>query len=542
MCKEQGENLLQEYLITGGTILTMNESAPRAESVLVRMNTIAAAGTDAEVRNTAGKETKVIDIGGRTLAPGFNDCHSHLTQIGQQEMMVDLSELSKSEIIEKLMEYERSLEPNDPLLGRNWDYPSCPNPHKRDLDVAFPDRPVLLFQFSGHGGWANSAALAFLKIKRDTPDWDMGGLDRDAAGELTGIIRELGGCPRLRKYWIRQALNRKYIRKGLLTALSTLVSHGITSIQDNTWFATTVSEIAALHRKGLQTVRISCWSHGVFPLLDFWLSHKRFKPDWYVRGPRKHFIDGSFSTKTAWLLEDYADAAGSVSTGKSSNAIERWLKKATRQGRQIACHSIGDAATKAYCDALERLSQKPGYGEDAIKLRHRIEHGQLIAQDDVERITRLGMVVSAQPHATANPEKDEQLLGAHRARQAYAYRDLLDAGVPLAFGSDFPAEATFSPLFGVHLAVNREGGQAITPEEAIKCYTVGSARAEFAENRKGQIATGFLADMVLLSADPTGVDPMAIKDIQVDATIVDGRFVFQRPLPFAIRSSSQKPS
>ena len=266
-----------------------------------------------------------------------------------------------------------------------------------------------------------------------------------------------------------------------------------------------------------------------FPPLDFWLSHKRFEPDWYMRGPRKQFIDGAFSSRTAWLSEPYADDPDSFGTGKSSEAIERWVRKATRQRRQIACHSIGDAATTAYCDAVERLSHRSKYGENIIRLRHRIEHGQLIAQSDIERIVRLGMVVSAQPHAAADPEKDERLLGPCRARRAYAYRDLLDAGVSLAFGSDYPGEYTFSPLYGIHLAVNREGGQAITAHEAVSCYTAGSAKAEFAENRKGQISAGFLADMVMLSADPTAIDPRTIKDIQVDATIVDGRFVFQRP-------------
>jgi predicted amidohydrolase YtcJ len=311
--------------------------------------------------------------------------------------------------------------------------------------------------------------------------------------------------------------------------MSTLAELGITSVQDNTWFAPTVTELAALHRNGGQTVRVSCWSLGAFPPMDFWLSHKRYLSDWYMLGPRKHFVDGSFSARTAWLLEPYSDDPGSTGGGRSADEIEPWLRRAARQGRQVACHCIGDAATGAYCDAVEHFSGTRGNGDRTRKLRHRIEHGQLIAQDDVERIVRLGMVVSAQPHAAADPEKDERLLGPSRACRAYAYRDLLDAGVSLAFGSDFPGEYTLDPMFGIHLAVNRAGGQAITPEEAISCYTLGSATAEFAESKKGRIAEGYLADMAILSADPTKVDPKGIKDIQVDATIVDGRVVFLRP-------------
>ena len=233
-------NIMQEYVISGGTILTMNVSAPRAESVLVRGNTIAIVGTDAEVRNAANGDTEVIDLGGRTLVPGFNDCHIHLYDFGRQELMVDLSHLTKNEIIEKLKEHEGSLRTDEPILGRNWDYPTCPDPHKRDLDVAFPNRPILLFQFSGHAGWVNSAGLAFLGIKRNMSSWKMGGPDHDADGELTGIIREPVGCPAVRKYWMKQIVKRKNIREALPIAMSTLAAHGITSIQDNTWFPPTV--------------------------------------------------------------------------------------------------------------------------------------------------------------------------------------------------------------------------------------------------------------------------------------------------------------
>jgi predicted amidohydrolase YtcJ len=520
---------MQDYFITGGTVLTMNPAFPKAEAVFVRGNKITSVGTDAEVRNAADKDTKVYSLKGRTLIPGFNDCHMHVFNLGQQELMADLTHLSKSEIIQKLKEHESTLKPGEPLMGINWDYPYCPDPHKSDLDTDFPDRPVMLMQFSGHGGWANSAALSFFNMKKGMKDWKLGGPDRDPRGELTGILREPGSNPKFMIYWGKQILKRKAIRKALPIALSQLSSHGITSVQDNTWFGTILSELKALHKKGEQTVRISCWSLGTIPPIDFWFSHRRFNKDWYKLGPRKFFIDGSFSAKTAWLSEPYSDTPDIHPDGKKSKEIAGWLKKATRQKRQIACHAIGDGATKAYCDAAERLSSKPRHEKAASQLRHRIEHGQLIDPIDIDRIARFGMVVSAQPHAAADPEKDERLVGPDRARRAYPYRNLLDAGVSLAFGSDHPGEYTFNPLFGIHLAVNREGGQAITPQEAISCYTAGSARAEFEEHRKGQIAIGFLADMVILSEDPTTIDLKTIKDIRVDATIVDGKIVYERP-------------
>ena len=160
--------------------------------------------------------------------------------------------------------------------------------------------------------------------------------------------------------------------------------------------------------------------------------------------------------------------------------------------------------------------------------RFRIEHAQLIQANDIERIAALGMIVSAQPHAAAYPDKDLALIGADRLSRAYPYRALLDAGVPLAFGSDYPGESTFDPLFGIHLAVNMRSPQAISPEEAIAAYTLGSACAEFRETEKGKLATGYLGDMVVLSADPTTIDPESIKDILVEMTFVDGRRVYTR--------------
>jgi hypothetical protein len=161
-------------------------------------------------------------------------------------------------------------------------------------------------------------------------------------------------------------------------------------------------------------------------------------------------------------------------------------------------------------------------------LRHRIEHGQLIRREDIPRIRDLGMIVSAQPHAAADPAKDARLIGEERLAQAYPYRSLLDAEVPLAFGSDYPGENSFDPLFGMHLAVNRSGGEAITPEEALTCYTAAGAYAEWQEDRKGRLRLGYLADFAVLSADPTSVQPSEIHRIEVDATVVNGRCVFER--------------
>ena len=165
---------------------------------------------------------------------------------------------------------------------------------------------------------------------------------------------------------------------------------------------------------------------------------------------------------------------------------------------------------------------------DAQRLRFRLEHAQLIKDTDIPRLADLHVLICAQPHALAFEEKDKTLLGAERAHDAYPFRKLLDAGVALSFGSDYPGEETFAPLYGMHLAVNRTDGRSITTEEALACYTSGSAFAEFAEDAKGKLKEGFLADLTVLDGNPLKVDPQNLMNINVVETIVGGKTVYRR--------------
>lgn len=515
---------MNETLFRGGTVVTVDPSSPRAEAVLVRGSRIVAVGDEREVAAAAAPAARVVELGGQALLPGFNDAHIHLANLGMRETQVDLTGLTKAQILDRLVEHDRGHPDKGPLLGFAWDYPSCPDPHRSDLDALFPDRPVILIQFSGHGAWLNTAALRLLKLTRTSADWGIGGAERDESGELTGILREPGDNPRLKRLWFGRMRDRHAVREGLAVAVRRLAERGITSVQDNTWWPVTLSEIRRLYRHGGLTCRIQCWSLGKAPLIDLWFSAKRFNDDWFARGPRKYFWDGAFSSHSAWLLEPYADRPDTRGHGMQVEAIERRLRRAVRGGRQVAAHAIGDAATAAYVEAASRLADR----ERVRSLRFRVEHGQIIAPADIDRIRDLGMVVSAQPHAAGDPQKDRRLLGDERAARAYPFRSLLDAGIPLAFGSDYPGEATYDPLYGIHLAVNRDSAEAIGVDEAIESYTAGGAYAEWKEHEKGRVRPGFLADLVVLSADPTAVDPASIRDITVEMTVVDGTTVFAR--------------
>jgi len=253
-------------------------------------------------------------------------------------------------------------------------------------------------------------------------------------------------------------------------------------------------------------------------------------------GPVKYFIDGTFSTKTAWLVEPYREMADSVHVGSGQEEeyglpmgdlewIERVVGLPASKGEQGAYHAIGDRAVQAVLDALERTARE---GRLPQGVRTRIEHAQLIRPEDFDRMRELGIVVSAQPSALGNPEKDIQLLGLERAERAYPFRSLLDTGVPLAFGSDIPGEAGFNPLEGIHEAVNRAGPEAITAEQALRAYTHGSAYAQFEEHEKGTIKPGAKADFALLSSNPLSIEPEKIREISVRMTVVSGKIVYTR--------------
>jgi hypothetical protein len=369
----------------------------------------------------------------------------------------------------------------------------------------------------------NTRAFAELGISADTPNWDRGGVDLDTDGRLTGIVREPFGAPGVKTLFEQRFTNAELLKRHLPPTFDLLASHGVTSVQDNTWFPHVVDVFNELLAADAMPIRISCWAMGESEKLTAGMEERTFHPLRLERGPRKFFWDGAFSSKTAWLTEPYVGEPDNYGEGFDASQIRALIEPAIRDRRQVAAHSIGDRATKEYLDAAERLAVEYPHLRE---MRNRIEHGQLIRSQDIQRIVDLGFEVSTQPHAAATPEKDIGLVGRERARRAYPYRSLIDAGAQVSFGSDYPGEGSFEPLLGIHYVVNREGPEAIGPYEALRAYTLGSAHAEFAESQKGSIEEGKLADLVVLAEDPTRVEPKGIKDIRVELTVMDGRITY----------------
>ncbi|TFG62138.1 MAG: amidohydrolase [Spirochaetales bacterium] len=536
---------MTHMLITNARILTMDDNLPGAEAVLTSGERIVFTGSTEETLKAArgrfGEDIEaagvtLMNAKGKTLIPGFNDDHVHLLAAGDFHSSPNLAVISCEQVIPFLKAHYTNAKPGELLSGSGWDYTTCRMPHKDILDRSFPENPVVLFQYSGHGAWVNSLVLKQLKITRSTPDPEGGMIIRDESGEPTGILRETAAVPlqimRQKKMNFDGATRRRLLDQ----ALKLFRENGITSVQDNTWVPITVSEYKRYRRRGNLSLRISCWSLGIMPALAAWMDVTPFPGAMVRRGPRKYFLDGTFSTKTAWLMEPYSGGEGDHSGGMnagmaaiSQRRLEAIIAETALRRRQTAFHAIGDRAVHELVTAAAREAER----RPRIRnLRLRIEHAQLVSREDLPLIRELGMVMSVQPAALVSPEKDRALLGEERARQAYPYRSILDAGIPLAFGSDIPGESTVNPLRIIENTVNRDSPERITAVEAIRAYTMGSAYAEFMEKEKGSITPGKLADMTLLSDDPSAVPADRIHDIKVLMTITGGKVVYKSEGPW----------
>lgn len=460
------------------------------------------------------------------IFPGFNDNHLHSAVYGDNETYPSLEGQNAEQIVATLKREFEDWPKGKLIMAFSWDYPDCPNPHRSILDDAFPENPVALIQFSGHGAWVNSSMLAELGIDRETPDPEGGVIVREESGEPTGVLRDTA----LNRIHQQRFLQLHRDRRRLTAAIERALGHyrelGITSVQDNTWLPQTIGVLRRLKKAGRLSARFSCWPYGVVPWLAFITDLRRYDPPWYGRGPWKYFLDGTFSTRTAWVRQEYPGEPGNFGRPVlQGEALDKVLIRAAKKGRQAAFHAIGDGAIHELLDRMEALIHRyPVLRE----LRIRIEHAQLVDPQDMRRIKELGVIVAAQPHAMGNPEKDEQIIGAERALSAYPHRSLLEAGVPLSFGSDIPGEPTVNPFEAIHHVVNRKGPEALTVAEALSAYTEGSAYAEFMENEKGSLRAGRLADVVVLQEDPLEIDRGRLREVRVTETYVGGRRVYRR--------------
>jgi predicted amidohydrolase YtcJ len=528
-----------EIIFYNGIIYTgegLAQDKPRiVEAMAVGGGKVLAAGSNAEIEPLAEPGTRMVDLRARGtsvfLFPGFNDAHTHLGMAARTKLNVDLTGSgSLAEMLARIGAFAEGQPVGHWLTGGGWDHTLWAEkrlPTRQDLDKVTGGHPAFLVRIDGHIAVANSAALASAGIKRKTVAPEGGAIDKDAQDEPTGIVRE--GAQRLVEKVIPSPGHDERMRGDEL-AMADAVMHGVTSVQDfSDWEDFLVFE--ELEKAGQLNLRVTEWLPFVAPLdeLKKMRAHHDANDPMLHIGFLKGFMDGSLGSRTAALKEPYSDDPSNRGLPQftqielNAMAVER-----AGTGFQLGFHAIGDKAVEMALEAYEQ----PGIEKDA---RNRIEHAQVVDPADIPRFKALGVIASMQPsHLLTDMNWAEARLGEKRAATSYAWKAFLDAGVPLAFGTDYPVEP-ITPMRGLYAAVtrmNEAGTESYFPEnkisrgEAIFAYTQGSAYAEFAEKRKGKLEQGFDADFVVVDRDLYTVSAPELLKANVLETYVGGRQVF----------------
>lgn len=535
-----------ETIYYGGNILTgvglPGDRPQRVTAMVVDKGQIVAVGDDASVLRARGQHADVVDLHGAFVMPGINDAHVHLAEAGRRKLAVDLEGCrSLAQMLERVRTAAAAAPAGQWLLGGGWDHTLWPGsmlPSRWDLDAVTGQHPAMFSRVDGHISVANSAALAAAGISKDTPEPQGGDIDRNRDGEITGILREDPAERLVRKNI--PAPSHATRTRALALALADAAANGVTSVQDNSdWEDFLVYE--EFEQEGKLPVRVSEWLRFDDPI-DLLKAHRA----WHAAGDRmlrtgmlKGFLDGSLGSRTAALNAPYTDDPGNNGILRYEQAtLNQMTAERAESGFQIGFHAIGDRAIDAALEAFHRAQQALGAPENAgrfAQARDRIEHSQVVDPPDIDRYREMGILASMQPnHLLTDMNWAAARLGPKREQFAYAWKAFLDAGVTVAFGTDYPVEP-ISPFRGLYCAVTREnesGTHSYFPEhkltigQALYAYTQASAYAEFAESYKGKLIPGYVADFVVLDRDLTKVTPSEILGTRVLQTVVDGRTVF----------------
>jgi predicted amidohydrolase YtcJ len=513
------------------------EPAPqiRFSAIAVTEGKVSWLGSSKEVSAHRGKDTQVIDLGGHFVMPGFNDAHVHLGSGGFEKLNVNLvGSKSLDDMKQRIAARVKTAAPGEWIIGRGWDHTlwaEQKTPTREDIDSVTNGHPAIFNRVDGHIAIANSAALKAAGVTAQSPDPHGGKIDRDDKGEPTGILRETAMEAVFRKIPPPSAAQR---RKAAELALQEAARWGITSAQDNSdWEDFLMYQ--QMEKEGKLTLRISEWLPFDAPP-DQLLHARRYHPQndpMLHTGMLKGFMDGSLGSRTAAMLAPYNDDPKNSGIPRyEQDKLNALTTERAGDGFQIGFHAIGDRAARMALDAFAFALQK----SNKKNLRFRIEHDQVIAPDDFSKYKALGVIASVQPnHLLTDMNWAEGHIGPDRAKHSYPWKEFEDNGIPMAFGTDFPVEP-ITPFRGLYAAITRknEAGtkeyypeQKLTIDHAIAAYTTGAAYAEFAEDKKGQLVPGMLADFVVLDRDITKVEPPEILKTRVLRTVVGGKTVYE---------------
>lgn len=497
-------------VLRGGTIRTMDQARPVVESLAIR---------GAEV--VADDDGEVVDLDGRCVVPGFNDAHVHFPTWALAQTQVRLEDAhSLDAALTLVADAAAVLPPGRWLRGLGWrDGDWTEPPTRAALDRVAPGVPVALMSRDYHSLWLSSAALEQAGGDLDRPG---GVVERDASGEPTGIVRETSAWE-FRERHVRPTMDEmvEAARAGVRLANA----RGVTAIHDKDGWLGSFEVFQRLRDEDALTLRVwQSFPADRLPALRDVGLRSGFGDDLLRAGYLKAFMDGTLGSATARLL----DGSGVWITTRDQ--LEDIVRAGARAGWPVAVHAIGDAANRAALDAFEatRAEWEPA------GLTPRIEHAQLLDAADLERFAALGVPASVQfSHAPSDRDLADRVWEGHAG--AYAYRSLLDAGAVVANGSDAPVEE-LDPLRGIRAGVLRtlddrppwRPEQALTVEEALRATTVVPAALAGDAARRGTLAPGMLADLVVLDRDPVACAPAELPEVRVVATMLGGRWVHGR--------------
>jgi predicted amidohydrolase YtcJ len=534
-----------DLVLVHGKIWTVNKARPEAEALACWRGRVLAVGADKDVRPLVGPGTRVIDLKGRRVVPGFYDSHVHLLGSGLRLAEVALKDArDEAEFGRRLREFDRKLPRDRWLLGGEWDHDRTFGgtlPTAELLDKYVPDRPAFLRRYDGHMAVVNSRVLKLAGITAATAEPPGGVIYRKpGTREPTGLLRD-NAMPLVDR--LVPGATPEQMVEAVRGALAEAREAGVTSVQDMDGSdLPTRRRLLRLYqelaRAGKLTVRVDLrWPLAEWEGLARLGVEAGLGDDWVRVGGLKGFADGSLGSSTAKMFEPFVNEPGSTGVWVTPpERLREYILAADKAGLSVAVHAIGDRANAELLDVFAEVAKANGPRDR----RFRVEHAQHLRPQDYARFKELGVVPSMQPyHAIDDGRWAEGRIGARRCASSYAFRSLLDAGAKLAFGSDWSV-APLSPILGIDAAVNRRTldgkhpdgwfpGQKISAAEAVEAYTLTSAYAAFQEKDRGSLEVGKLADLAVLSRDILAeAERDHIADARVVLTVVGGRVVYEK--------------
>ena len=530
---------MEDTLYINGTIYTVDENFSRASFLEVRGDSIAGVGSGTgPVEAWRRRGGRIVDLGGKAVIPGLIESHMHFLFLGQTLDRIDIYEKPKGEILELVRAEAERLQPGEWICSMGWndvlwgeDYPT-----KEELDAAAPRNPVALARVDAHSYWCNSLALEAAGIDKGRTSPQGGEILRRGDGELWGILIDTAAWLVTKK--IPEVSPERRLKRFVL-AEEVLLGLGYTGIVDASVTCENLKILKRAYQEGSLKIRSYVMLNAMEDQ-DLLYIGEGLRPETGLYGGRlsvravKLLTDGALGSRSAWLLEDYADRPGHRGNPRwSDQELYGLTERAVRNGFQVGTHAIGDAAVRQLIRVQKKLIDALGLKDH----RFRIEHFQMVDQDDFAQAAEAGFFPAMQPmHAAADMKMAELRLGPARLPFCYAWRKILDAGGLIGASSDSPL-GDLNPFHGIYAAVTRKnlegcppggwyGENVMTREEALRAYTIWGAYGTFSEKSRGSLEPGKYADYTVLDRDIMTCPEDEIKDTRALMTVIGGEAVF----------------